>query len=129
MAHGLHLRASVIESGGGGSQRADAPETVCYRSTLVVGPYGATMRLPNQTKFPLGRIVAAQNALDSIQHNDIQEAFERHSQGNWGDLNEHDLTENEEALVRGNRILLPTSPAVMSASGSSQSTTDPRRPS
>ena len=63
------------------------------------------MRLPNQTKFPLGRIVATQNALDSIHVDDIQEALERHSQGDWGDLDEHDLTANEEALVHGNRVL------------------------
>ena len=63
------------------------------------------MRLPNHTKFPLGRIVATQNALDSIQLDDIQEALERHSQGDWGDLDEHDLAANEEALIHGNRIL------------------------
>lgn len=63
------------------------------------------MRLPNQTKFPLGRIVATQNALDSIHLEDIQKALERHAQGDWGDLDEHDLAANEEALVHGNRIL------------------------
>jgi len=63
------------------------------------------MSQPNQSKFPLGRIVATQNALYSIALDDIQEALRRHSQGDWGDLDEHDLAANEEALADHGRIL------------------------
>ncbi len=63
------------------------------------------MRVHNQTKFRLGRLVATQNALDSVSLEDIQEALDRHSQGDWGDLCDEDVAANEEAVIHGSRLL------------------------
>ncbi|HEY6185786.1 MAG TPA: hypothetical protein VIW67_26325 [Terriglobales bacterium] len=55
--------------------------------------------------FPLGRIVATPNALNSITQADILSAIQRHQAGDWGDLNEDDRRENDFSLEKGFRIL------------------------
>jgi len=55
-------------------------------------------------KFPLGRTVATPGALQDLTHDDIIAALTRHSQGDWGDLDEPDLAANERALLTEGRL-------------------------
>jgi hypothetical protein len=57
--------------------------------------------------FPLGRIVATPGALKALRIADIDpvELLARHCSGDWGDLDAHDLQENDRSVRRGWRIL------------------------
>jgi hypothetical protein len=58
--------------------------------------------------FNLGKLVATPAALDAIDAAGQRhfEFLERHSKGDWGDLNEHDRELNNKALAVGaGRIL------------------------
>jgi hypothetical protein len=55
-------------------------------------------------KFRLGKIVSTRNALDQLTQDDILLAIGRHQAGDWGDVNEHDRTANERALIEGTRL-------------------------
>lgn len=55
-------------------------------------------------KYLLGRIVATPRALAAIPNDDILAALARHSQGDWGDLEPHDVKANEDAFQRGERL-------------------------
>lgn len=56
-------------------------------------------------KFPLGRLVATPNALQSIPSDEMLVALRRHVIGDWGDLSAHDRQENEVSLTEGFRLL------------------------
>jgi hypothetical protein len=56
-------------------------------------------------KFPLGQIVATPNALNSVPDKEIKAALQRHVRGDWGNLDEEDKQENENALKQGRRML------------------------
>lgn len=55
-------------------------------------------------KFPLGRVVATQGALKELSQDDILLGLRRHHSGDWGDLEEEDLAENELSLIEGFRL-------------------------
>jgi hypothetical protein len=55
-------------------------------------------------KFRLGKIVSTPNALDRLTQDDILLGIQRHQAGDWGDVDEHDRTANERALVEGTRL-------------------------
>ena len=59
------------------------------------------------SKFPLGRIVGTPGALSALAQTaqTPNEFLDRHVQGDWGDLDEHDRNENEFSLREGFRIL------------------------
>jgi hypothetical protein len=54
-------------------------------------------------RFPLGRIVATQGAVDL--RIDLSRYLQRHQCGDWGDLCRDDKQSNEDALIDGDRIL------------------------
>ena len=56
-------------------------------------------------KFFLGKIVATPGVLASIPQAEIFEALYRHERGDWGDLDPHDVQENERGLKDGLRLL------------------------
>ncbi len=56
-------------------------------------------------KFNLGQVVITSNAAREIPADDVQAALRRHSQGDWGELDENDWATNQEALQSGNRLL------------------------
>lgn len=58
-----------------------------------------------QLKFSLGRLVATQNALGHLTHEDILTAINRHAQGDWGTLDAEDWRANEVSLRDGSRLL------------------------
>ncbi len=65
-------------------------------------------------KFRVGRIVATANAVRQLSQEDVLMALSRHQSGDWGDVNAHDRTANEQALRSGLRLLS----AYMSSTGS-----------
>lgn len=60
-----------------------------------------------QPLFPLGRIVATPAALEAIAaaKQTPDEFIRRHHTGDWGDLDEEDVKENELSLKEGFRLL------------------------
>lgn len=60
-----------------------------------------------QPKFSLGQVVATPGALEALATNnqDALEFLNRHSTGDWGELDAHDWMENEYSLTHGLRLL------------------------
>jgi hypothetical protein len=58
-------------------------------------------------KFPFGQLVATPGALQAIENaGDNPLTFlQRHLAGDWGELDAHDLAENEYSLQHGLRLL------------------------
>ena len=59
------------------------------------------------SKFSLGQIVATPAALKAIEEAGQSPAFflDRHSQGDWGEVDDGDKALNDAALVDGSRLL------------------------
>jgi hypothetical protein len=57
--------------------------------------------------FPLGQVVATPAALAAIEQSGQQpgDFLARHVGGDWGDLDEHDIRENEFSVQHGLRLL------------------------
>lgn len=55
-------------------------------------------------RFLLGRTVITRNAQSRLPDEEVQAALHRHHHGDWGDLDEHDLQVNEQALLDGDRL-------------------------
>ena len=62
---------------------------------------------PDKPLFFLGRLVATPGALDLLNRLEISpfDFVSRHRQGDWGDLDAHDVKANEDALRYGTRLL------------------------
>lgn len=60
-----------------------------------------------QERFPLGRIVATPGALLALSQTglSIWKFLDQHARGDWGELEEFDLRQNENALEAGGRLL------------------------
>jgi hypothetical protein len=56
------------------------------------------------SKFPLGDVVITRNASDALHPEDVKSCLARHSSGDWGELDKHDLHSNEVALAQGLRL-------------------------
>ena len=56
-------------------------------------------------KFPQGRVAITANAARRIPWQALKEGLRRHSTGDWGDLDPQDARSNDDALVRGGRLL------------------------
>jgi hypothetical protein len=56
-------------------------------------------------RFPLGAVVATPNALNEIPQDEILAAIRRHVCADWGELDEHDWTANDRALIQGTRLV------------------------
>lgn len=54
--------------------------------------------------FPFGQVVATPNALEVVTPDEIRVAFQRHLNGDWGELDDEDKTANDEAILVGSRI-------------------------
>ena len=59
------------------------------------------------SRFPLGRIVATPRALEALEEAGERSSalLTRHVVGDWGELDEHDRSENETSLAEGRRLL------------------------
>jgi hypothetical protein len=65
------------------------------------------IRQLRSARFPLGRLLATPGALQALEKagQQPQEFLDRHSKGDWGELDSHDIRENEFSLGRGLRLL------------------------
>ena len=60
-------------------------------------------------KFDLGRVVMTQGVADWVEQNppyrNLFPLLDKHTQGDWGEVDEEDQQTNNEALELGNRVL------------------------
>jgi hypothetical protein len=58
-------------------------------------------------QFSLGRVVATPGSLDALATagQTAEELLNRHHRGDWGDLDDSDAGQNDEALQDGSRLL------------------------
>ena len=63
------------------------------------------MIVTSESKFPLGQLVATANAAAQLSNEAVSEGLRRHAAGDWGELDDGDRAENENALTAGNRLL------------------------
>jgi hypothetical protein len=58
-------------------------------------------------RFPLGRILATPGAIAEMEESATthSEFLNRHAQGDWGDLDDHDTKENDFAIDKQLRLL------------------------
>ena len=59
---------------------------------------------PINALFQICHIVATPNALNTLTHEDILSAIQRHLSGDWGDVIEADYQENELSLREDFRL-------------------------
>jgi hypothetical protein len=69
--------------------------------------YKTTLTTTLGPKFQLGQMVATPGALEALARNEqyAKPFLYRHSQGDWGDIDDHDKTENDWSLENDARIL------------------------
>lgn len=67
--------------------------------------HSMTLILDRIPKFPLGDSYATANAIAAFSNWELLRCFMRHSQGDWGDLDEEDRRANERSLQDGTRLL------------------------
>ena len=60
-----------------------------------------------QAKFPLGELLMTPGAAEAFEKTGEQWSIylTRHVRGDWGELDKHDVQENEYSLQRGLRLL------------------------
>lgn len=63
------------------------------------------MIVTSESTFPLGQLVATANAAAQLSNEAVSEGLRRHAAGDWGELDDGDRAENENALIAGNRLL------------------------
>ena len=58
------------------------------------------------TKFELGNTVMTRGVDEALEDRTELEniILQRHAEGDWGDLDEHDVSANEDALENGGRL-------------------------
>jgi hypothetical protein len=61
----------------------------------------------NTTRFPLGSLAITPGALEAIvvSLDDIESLVQRHADGDWGEVDDHDKAANDRALEEGTRLL------------------------
>jgi hypothetical protein len=59
---------------------------------------------PQTGLFSLGEVVATPGVLVDVNETEISTALARHSMGDWGDLCQEDIDENNRALREGSRL-------------------------
>ena len=59
---------------------------------------------PQHPKFTLGRLVGTPRALNAVTEAERVEALQRHSSGDWGNLDQEDKAANDAALAAGTRL-------------------------
>jgi hypothetical protein len=60
---------------------------------------------PQTARFSLGQLFATPGVLAEVSPTDISAALARHSMGDWGELSQEDIDENNRALKEGSRLL------------------------
>ena len=57
------------------------------------------------TRIPLGQIVATSNALSILTPEEISQGLARHAKGDWGDVSQESVEQNNESLHDGSRVM------------------------
>lgn len=57
-----------------------------------------------ESRFPFGQLVITPGALEKLSAKEIQLGLNRHATGDWGELPEEDVRENQRALAHGARL-------------------------
>jgi hypothetical protein len=57
-----------------------------------------------ESRFPLGQLAITHGALEKLSAKEIQLALNRHATGDWGELPEEDVRENQRALAHGSQL-------------------------
>ena len=60
---------------------------------------------PQTARFPIGQLFTTPGVLAEVSTTDISAALARHSMGDWGELSQEDIDENNRALKEGSRLL------------------------
>lgn len=60
--------------------------------------------IPNRL-FPLGEVFITPAAISAVSNDEMRSALRRHNSGDWGELEEFDWKQNNEALDQGFRLL------------------------
>jgi hypothetical protein len=55
-------------------------------------------------KFPLGQTVITPGALAALSSTAVMSGLDRHSHGDWGEVEKEDWEANERALTEGTRL-------------------------
>lgn len=61
--------------------------------------------MANKERFKLGRTLATPGALAVAEPEEMAGLMARHHSGDWGDLSQDDLDENELSVEQGYRVL------------------------
>ncbi len=64
----------------------------------------AVTRTPDEPKFSLGNVAVSTGAMEILDPAALFVALIRHQSGDWGDLDTHDVEQNEYALQSGGRL-------------------------
>ncbi len=56
-------------------------------------------------KFAVGQVRATPQIVAVVDEEDLFDSFVRHLAGDWGDVDEFDWRQNDEAIFEGGRIL------------------------
>jgi hypothetical protein len=85
---------------------ADLP-AVTFTMAWDEGRGGWVSTIMRPPRFPLGQLVATPGALEALAEagQDAMPFVARHQSGDWGELDEHDIRENEYSLEHGFRLL------------------------
>jgi hypothetical protein len=57
-----------------------------------------------ESRFPLGQLVITPGSQERLAPGEIQLALNRHASGDWGELPEEDVAENQRSLEHGYRL-------------------------
>lgn len=66
---------------------------------------GKQMNRGNARMFPLGNMYATPGVIREVSPEEIRTSLERHTNGDWGDLCEHDWRANDLAIENDARLL------------------------
>lgn len=62
-------------------------------------------RIPRSGRFSLGILVMTPGVRDGVPPSEMWRALRRHAQCDWGEVNAHDRSVNDQALDNGGRLL------------------------
>ena len=60
---------------------------------------------PTEAVVDIGEVYSTRGAEDRLNRDDVDEALDRHSVGDWGNVDAEDWKANDDSLVSGHRLL------------------------
>lgn len=59
----------------------------------------------DESSFRVGQLVTTRGAAEFLEPKDVQEALNRYTSCDWGDLDDEDKQMNDQAVILGDRIV------------------------